>query len=237
MLVRAKLDPSRIAIWRRGVSTARFHPGRRSTALRERWGVSDARPALLYAGRLSREKGLDMLSTFSRHLEYAGVAHRLVLIGDGPMREELEQTCRGALFTGTIAPDDVAVAMASADLFVFPSRTDTAGNVVLEAQSSGLPVLVSGTGGPRENLRPGETGYVCSERIDFARHAADLARHAGKRRRFGEAARQYALTRRWETALEPLYRAYLALPCGEMGQSGIVGTSASSSASATTSAA
>jgi glycosyltransferase involved in cell wall biosynthesis len=84
--------------------------------------------------------------------------------------------------------------------------------VVLEAQASGLPVLVSEIGGPRENMRPGETGFVCSHRLDFARHTADLVRHANKRRRLGEAARQYALTRGWETALEPLYRSYLALP-------------------------
>jgi glycosyltransferase involved in cell wall biosynthesis len=208
MLIDAKINPSRIEIWRRGVCTTQFDPARRSTALRDDWGVSSERPALLYVGRLSREKGLAMLGPLSRFLEYAGVAHRLVLIGDGPMRKELEATCLGACFTGTLAPDEVATAMASADVFVFPSRTDTAGNVVLEAQACGLPVLVSQTGGPRENMLPGATGFVCGDLVDFARRAASLIRHPGKRRQFSGAARDYAVTRRWETALEPLYRSY-----------------------------
>jgi glycosyltransferase involved in cell wall biosynthesis len=93
---------------------------------------------------------------------------------------------------------------------MFPSATDTAGNVVLEAQASGLPVLVSQAGGPRENLRAGETGFVCTDLLDFARRANDLLKNGGKRQRFGAAARQYAQTRRWETALEPLYRSYAA---------------------------
>ena len=204
MLIRARINPARIDIWRRGVSTTRFDPAKRSSALREQWGVTSGRPALVYAGRLSREKGLGMLGPLSRHLGYAGAAHRLVFIGDGPMRRELEAVCPGAVFTGTLSPDDVAVAMASADIFVFPSRTDTAGNVVLEAQASGLPVLVSRMGGPRENLRRGETGFACNDLVDFVGRAAALVRNADKRKRFGDAAREYALTRPWETMLEPL---------------------------------
>jgi glycosyltransferase involved in cell wall biosynthesis len=212
MLTRARIDPARIEIWPRGVSTTQFDPAKRSSALRERWGVSGRRPALLYVGRLSCEKALALLGPLTRHLDYAGVAHRLVFVGDGPMRQELEGLCPGAVFTGTLSPDEVAVAMASADLFVFPSRTDTAGNVVLEAQASGLPVLVSRTGGPRENLRPGETGFACGDLMEFARRAAELVRNADRRQRFGDAARRYALTRPWETALEPLYRSYAAVP-------------------------
>jgi glycosyltransferase involved in cell wall biosynthesis len=207
-LIRGKIDPQKIEIWRRGVSTTRFDPARRSSALRDHWGVSDDRPAVLYVGRLSKEKGLHMFEPFARFLTYAGVSHRLVVIGDGPMRAELQASCPDAVFTGTLAPEEVAVAMASADLFVFPSRTDTAGNVILEAQASGLPVLVSSSGGPRENMRPKETGFVCEDVLAFARRASELLRHASKRQRFGKAARDYALTRRWETALEPLYRAY-----------------------------
>jgi len=139
-----------------------------------------------------------------------------VLVGDGPMRKELEASCPGVVFTGTLSPDDVAIAMASADIFVFPSLTDTAGNVVLEAQASGLPVLVSRFGGPRENLRAGESGFVCGDLLDFARRTSDLVRHAGKRRQFGEAARRYALTRRWEAALDPLYRSYAARSAAQL---------------------
>jgi glycosyltransferase involved in cell wall biosynthesis len=212
MLIRNRISPSKIDLWRRGVSTTRFNSARRSAALRERWGVSDARPVLLYVGRLSREKGLAMLGPVSTLLTHGGVAHRLVFVGDGPMRAELEASCPDAIFTGTLAPDEVAIAMASADVFVFPSATDTAGNVVLEAQASGLPVLVSQTGGPRENIRPGETGFVCCDLREFARRAGSLLKSTGKRERFGLAARQYAQTRRWETALEPLYQSYATVP-------------------------
>jgi glycosyltransferase involved in cell wall biosynthesis len=173
--------------------------------LREHWRISEAQPALLYVGRLSREKGLDMLGPLSRRLDAARISHRLVLVGDGPMRAELEQTLPGAIFTGTLRPDDVATAMASCDVFVFPSQTDTAGNVILEAQASGLPVLVSHAGGPRENMRPGQSGFVCRNPGDFAAHTADPLRNPDLRWRFRVSARAYASTRRWETALEPLY--------------------------------
>ena len=114
----------------------------------------------------------------------------------------------GAVFTGTLQPDQVAVAMASADLFVFPSRTDTAGNVVLEAQASGLPVLVTDSGGPRENMLDGQTGYVCGDWRAFARRIGSLAWNPEHRARLADAARRYALGRRWDLALEPLYRSY-----------------------------
>jgi glycosyltransferase involved in cell wall biosynthesis len=214
MLARAGLERSRIDVWRRGVSTVRFDPAKRSPALRQKWGVSDERPAIIYVGRVSKEKGLQMLKPFSRFLEYGGIAHRLVVVGDGPMRVELRGDCPDAIFTGTLRQDDVAVAMASADFLLFPSRTDTAGNVVLEAQASGLPVLVSDAGGPRENLRPAESGFVCRELSDFVRRAGDLLRHSRKRREMSAAARQYALTRRWETALGALYDSYTALGSG-----------------------
>lgn len=208
MLVQGEIDRSKIDIWRRGVSTVKFDPARRSAALRARWGVSDDRPALLYVGRVSREKGLALLGPLTRFLNYSGTPHRLVLVGDGPMRREIGEACPNAILTGTLPPEEVAVAMASADVFVFPSRTDTAGNVVLEAQASGLPVLVSDAGGPRENIRPGETGHVCTDVEDFAHRSTELLRYASKRRPMGRAAREYALTRSWASALEPLYRAY-----------------------------
>jgi len=208
LLVRSHIDPQKIDIWRRGVATTRFDPARRSTALRQQWRVSDSRPALLYVGRLSREKGLALLEPLVHALHDTGTPHRLVLVGDGPMKQELRAACPDAVFTGTLPPEEVAAVMASADVFVFPSRTDTAGNVVLEAQASGLPVLVTDQGGPRENMRTGETGFECGGLPDFVHRATQLLRAAEKRRRFGEAARQYSLTRRWEAALEPLYRCY-----------------------------
>ena len=208
LLVGSGIDAARIRIWPRGVDTDRFAPGRRSAALRADWGAADGTPVLLFAGRLSREKGLDALPRIQRTLRRVGIDHRLVLVGDGPMRRELAELCPEARFTGVLPPEAVADAMASADLFVFPSRTDTAGNVVLEAQASGLPVLVTDQGGPREQMRDRQTGRVCATDADMASQAIELLVDAPRRLQLGRAARRYAMTRSWTSALAPLYRGY-----------------------------
>jgi glycosyltransferase involved in cell wall biosynthesis len=208
MLSQGKLDPAKIRIWRRGVSADRFSPDRRSPEWRDRWGASDARPVLLYVGRLSREKGVDLLPALTERLQRSGFRHRLVIVGDGPMREELSNRCTGAIFTGSLLHDEVATVMASADLFVFPSRTDTAGNVVLEAQASGLPVLVTEAGGPAENMIDGVTGFVCHDVRAFARWTTTLMNAPCRRRQVAAEARRYAEQRNWTSALDPLYRTY-----------------------------
>ena len=112
--------------------------------------------------------------------------------------------------TGALGRQEVAEVFASADVFVFPSRTDTAGNVVLEAQASGLPVIVSGEGGPHENIVLGMTGLVCAGNSGdaWANAAAALLRNYDQRKAMGAAARHYALGRRWDRALEPLFETY-----------------------------
>jgi glycosyltransferase involved in cell wall biosynthesis len=207
-MIRGKIDPGKISLWTRGVDTNCFTPTLRSAGLRTKWDVSEERPALLYVGRVSKEKGLDLLPALSERLKRAQLRHRLIIVGDGPMREALRDHCPGAVFTGKLPHADVAVAMASADLFVFPSRTDTAGNVVLEAQASGLPVLVTDEGGPRENMVDLQTGYVCSDLRGFTRHVSELVWNPGRRSRMAADARLYAETRDWPRALAPLYRAY-----------------------------
>jgi glycosyltransferase involved in cell wall biosynthesis len=202
------IDPSKIGLWTRGVSPQQFDPAKRSAALRARWGVSDQRPALLYVGRLSREKGLDLLPGLTERLQRAQLRHRLIIVGDGPMREALSDRCANAVFTGTLSHAEVAVAMASADCFLFPSRTDTAGNVVLEAQASGLPVLVTDEGGPQENMIDGQTGFVCRDLRAFSRRVSELIWSPERRARMAGDARAYAETRGWPAALDPLYRAY-----------------------------
>ncbi len=95
-------------------------------------------------------------------------------------------------------------------MFVFPSRTDTAGNVVLEAQASGLPAIVSDTGGPRENMMPGMTGLVCDgvDGTNWGNAVALLLRNVEQRHAMRAAARSYGMSRRWDKALEPLFDAY-----------------------------
>ena len=210
LLVDAGFERNRLRVWARGVDTAAFTPARRSDAQRAAWGARPQVPIVAYVGRLSREKGLEALPEISRSLLAIGQPHRLLFVGDGPMRAELEAACPGAIFTGTVPHDQVPALLASADLFWFPSRTDTFGNVVLEAQACGLPVIVTDEGGPREAVRHGETGLVCGPSGPFtlALALSWLLRDPARRTQMGAAARRYALTRSWPLALEPLFDAW-----------------------------
>jgi glycosyltransferase involved in cell wall biosynthesis len=122
----------------------------------------DGELKFLYVGRLSREKNLELLADAFVSLTDSGSASNLILIGDGPYRKELEEKLKGyaVLFTGFLSGEELSQAYASADVFVFPSTTDTFGNVVLEAQASGLPVIVSDQGGPKELIKDGLSGFV-----------------------------------------------------------------------------
>lgn len=210
LLIAAGSCGKRIGIWTRGVDTDLFTPERRSTLLRDRWRVSERRPALLYVGRVSREKGVEGFPLILRRLHAVGLPHRLIIVGDGPLRPWLAAQCPDAVFMGTLGREAVADAFAAADVFLFPSRTDAAGNVVLEAQASGLPVIVSDAGGPQENLINGLTGVVCggSDPGTWAFAVAAILHDLGRRHAMAVEARRYALTRRWDLALASLYQTY-----------------------------
>jgi len=145
----------------RWVDTSQFSPARKIPVYWEEHGLTTGLK-LLYVGRVSREKSLELLTEVFRELVDSGADVGLAVIGDGPYRQEMETalTDYPALFTGYLHGEDLQRGYASADLFVFPSATDTFGNVVLEAQASGLPVIVSDAGGPRELMVEGETGTI-----------------------------------------------------------------------------
>jgi glycosyltransferase involved in cell wall biosynthesis/putative flippase GtrA len=145
----ASLGVDEVGLWARGVDRRLFRPGRDGSAIRERIGVSPQTPVALCVGRLALEKGCERL------LEIFGdEAVHLVFVGDGPDRRRLEGLFAGmpASFLGTLHGDDLADAYAAADVFVFPSTTDTLGLVVLEAMASGLPIAAVDTPGNRQLL-------------------------------------------------------------------------------------
>lgn len=161
------IDPEKIVTYPRGVDTDRFHPAKRN-GFYTKYEIQ-SRTKLLYVGRVSIEKGLDVLTDAFIKASKIRDALQLVVVGEGPYLDEMKRQLKGlpVTFTGTLKGEALAQAYASADLFVFPSATDTFGNVVLEAQASGLPVIVTDKGGPCENVLPNETGLV------FPAHDAD----------------------------------------------------------------
>jgi len=156
------LDPERVHVVGRGVCPEKFSPEHRSLELRQRWGAGDSTPVLTYVGRISKEKNLPLLVKAYKQLLATGRHAVLTLIGDGPYRAEMEAELADtpAVFTGMLGGQELSAAFASGDLFVFPSETDTFGRVVIEAQASGLPVLISDQGGPRDAMSAERTGRI-----------------------------------------------------------------------------
>ncbi len=160
-LIERGLRPEKVRCYPRGVDTRRFHPSKRNGFFRHHYGIA-ATVTLLYVGRISREKNLHLLVESFAALAAQQSGVHLVVVGDGPYLPEMRDRMAGSpcTFTGYLSGEDLAMAYAASDIFVFPSATDTFGNVVLEAQASGLPVIVSDRGGPAENIQPGKTGLV-----------------------------------------------------------------------------
>jgi glycosyltransferase involved in cell wall biosynthesis len=157
---------------------------------------------LLYVGRISREKDLDLLADAYRRLRREGLAVQLFVVGHGPYSEALAKSLPGAFFTGYLRGTELATAYASADIFVFPSTTDTFGNVILEAQASGLPVVVSDSGGPKELVVDKANGLITrSHNVeDFTRAIRALVIDRPLRERMANAARDSVIDRSWPRA-------------------------------------
>lgn len=145
----------------RWVDTELFSPAKRDMNIWKKYGLNSG-AKFLYVGRVSKEKNLETLSDAFIEIVDAGFHCHLIISGDGPYKKELENRLLKypVIFTGFLTGDELHTIYASSDVFVFPSNTDTFGNVVLEAQASGLPVIVSDEGGPKELMIDGETGIV-----------------------------------------------------------------------------
>jgi glycosyltransferase involved in cell wall biosynthesis len=187
----------RVGVMARGVDCQTFDPARRSNELRAAWGLAESDPAVLCVGRLAPEKNVDLLVRLALDLARDVPRAKLVLVGDGPARRRLEREIPWAVFAGQRLGDDLAAHYASADVFVFPSLTDTFGNVVPEAMASGLPVVAFDRGAARDLVV--DEGRVVPEGASaaFCAAAIELTRDASERRRRGEAARRRALGMEW----------------------------------------
>jgi glycosyltransferase involved in cell wall biosynthesis len=197
-----------LQLWSRGVDCALFNPARRLTSMRERLGAGEGDLLVVYVGRLAREKKLHRLAAALRNLPGVHVA----LVGGGPERERLEQVFAGlpATFVGPLHGAELAAAYASADVFAFPSDTDTFGNVVLEAMACGLPVVASNVGGQVDLIDDGGSGllFAPDDTDQFARQLSRYRDDAPMRAQHGAEAVLLARQRTWPHQVSALLDYY-----------------------------
>jgi glycosyltransferase involved in cell wall biosynthesis/predicted metal-dependent phosphoesterase TrpH len=201
------IEPDRIGRWDRGVDLHRFSPERRDPAV---LGGHEGRVDVLYVGRLTREKGADLLADAFLAARARDPRLHLCLAGGGPEEDALRARLgEHATFLGWLHGDELARAYASADIFLFASRTDTFGQVLLEAQASGLPVVAVAEGGPCSIVQDGVTGLLRpADATALAGAVVDLAATPGGRARLAEQALRAVRERTWERALGRLGDGY-----------------------------
>jgi glycosyltransferase involved in cell wall biosynthesis len=185
----------------RGVDTELFAPGRRTRG-------EDGTFVLGYVGRLSIEKNVELLVRIERELLAMGIEGvRFSIIGHGDEEAMLRRELKAAHFAGVLRAEALAAGYADMDVLVFPSHTDTFGNVVLEALASGVPAVVSPDGGPKFIVREGETGFVVPD-AGFSGAVALLAGNGALLMRMRAAAREYAVGCSWDAVFDRVYAAY-----------------------------
>jgi len=190
----------------RGVDTQLFTPAKRSVALRSSWGATDQDLVVLYVGRLAAEKNMALVFSTFEQIQRALPRARLVLVGDGPQRGDLEKRYPQHVFAGMRLGEDLAAHYASGDLFLFPSLTETFGNVTLEAMASGLAVVAYDYAAGREHITHRLDGMLAAfdDAQAFCRLALDVARDAALRSGLRREARRTASRADWEQVVDHL---------------------------------
>jgi glycosyltransferase involved in cell wall biosynthesis len=199
----------RASVWSRGVDRALFHPDRRDLGWRRARGIADDEIAILFFGRLVLEKGIATFVTVVDALQRRGIAVRPLIVGAGPARGACSGM-RGVVATGHLQDVELATAVASGDIMLAPSSTETFGNVVLEAMASGLPVVSADVPSARALIEAGRTGFL-SPSHDVEHYAATieaLVASADLRRSVSAAAREASEAYSWDAASSSVERAY-----------------------------
>ncbi len=201
------IDPVKLKILPRGLDTKLFTPSRSEPAFWKRFGSDGAGVRLLFVGRVSKEKDLDVLVQAFRKLREKNVPVQLSIVGHGPYSATLARIMPEACYSGYLNGTELARAYASSDIFVFPSTTDTFGNVIIEAQAAGLPVIVSDVGGPRELVTDGVNGLVTRalDVADFTAAIRRLVEDESLRKEMSAAARRSVEDRSWPSAFRKFW--------------------------------
>ena len=201
-----------ITEWARGVNHDQFNPRHRSLEWRRSLGIGDDEMVVGFLSRLVLEKGLDVFADVIDELQRRGVKHRVLIVGKGPAREWIEERLPGdAVFAGFLTGDELGRAVASMDAFLFPSVTETFGNVTLEAMAAGVPVVAANATGAGNLVTEGVTGHLVPPR-DIAAYSDALARLAADpalRARMGEAGVVSAQAYHWDRVNQAVVDMYL----------------------------
>ncbi|MHB1653351.1 MAG: glycosyltransferase family 4 protein [Desulfitobacteriaceae bacterium] len=201
-----------LEVWSRGIDTSQYSPDFRSLRIRQTYGISKTKLLLLYVGRVAAEKDLDILLESYRSLP-ADVAEKvhLIVAGDGPFKLKVNlRDYPGVTWTGYLHGRELVEAYASCDLFVFPSSTETFGNVVLEAMASGLPVVAVRAGGVVDIVSDMKTGVLCQARSieSFRDGISFLVNNGELRRQMADLARAEAIKQNWDSIFDGLMESY-----------------------------
>ena len=195
-----RLGFERLRVVGRGVNARTFSPERRRGELRARWGAGADDIVALCVSRFAPEKNFPLILEAYDAMRRAAPSTRLVLVGDGPLEQELRAAGTGSVIAGRLVNGELSAHYASADVFLFPSLTETFGNVTLEAMASGLAVVAYRTAAARAHIEDGVSGLLAEpgDRAGFMAHAVSLAREPRLARELGRAARAAAAPISWE---------------------------------------
>jgi glycosyltransferase involved in cell wall biosynthesis len=188
----------------RGVDTKLFNISKRDTSLRSSWGATDETKVLISVGRMAPEKNLDQVLKTYEALKVTGQAFKLVMVGDGPLKEQFQKRYPEIIFPGMLSQSNLAAYYASSDLFIFPSQTETFGNVTLEALASGIPVLAFDCAAARDWVQTGVNGWLVAENNPegFAAQAVTIFNSEDLLEKITQSTRQQVVHLDWDQIAE-----------------------------------
>ncbi len=188
----------------RGVDTKLFNISKRDTSLRSSWGATDNTKVLISVGRMAPEKNLDQVLKTYEALKVTGQAFKLVMVGDGPLKEQFQKRYPEIIFPGMLSQTNLAAYYASSDLFIFPSQTETFGNVTLEALASGIPVLAFDCAAARDWVQTGVNGWLVAENNPegFAAQAVSIFKSKDLLDQITQSTRQQVVHLDWDQIAE-----------------------------------
>lgn len=208
--------PGNMKIWARGIDTDRFNPNKRDMEWRRKVGFNDDDIVVTFVSRLVWEKELRTYIDSVNHLQKINPRVRALVVGSGQAEEEAKQLLPSAHFAGFAKGEDLARAYASADIFMFPSHTETFGNVTLEAMASGLPCIVADAIGSKSLVDDGVNGYLAEKENveDFTKKLQNVVSDSEKRIEMGKKSREMALLYQWDSINAGLVKNYMEVLSG-----------------------